>query len=338
MTAADFLTLLYARVPDGALELTFLAPDGAARRPKTAVWWADMPLVVRDPAMPRVHAMNAQGYGVYFGVTVRAARKPSEPRVSPTTGRTYMAAVRGKEADARWLTALWADSDTPGDAGRNALANFGIIPSVIIRSGGGWHGYWLLREPLRITETNRALIKRTLKGLALACGSDTKVAELARVMRLPGTVNTKPGRDGAPCDVWDALPGRYHYHDLELAFAPLVPAPPAPIHRDMSALAPAAVPRWVQGYLERGASVGERNSTLFRAACDYHNAGLPLFQAERELGARARADGLDDESIHKTIASAYARPVQSRSTHPHHQTMARADHAQRLRAEWQDHS
>ena len=72
-----------------------------------------------------------------------------------------------------------------------------LHPSITVFTGGGYQGYVLLEQPLAITDENRADVKRTLQGIAKAIGSDPSVAELARIMRLPGTINTKPGRNGA---------------------------------------------------------------------------------------------------------------------------------------------
>jgi len=55
-----------------------------------------------------------------------------------------------------------------------------------------------------------------------------------------------------------------------------------------------------------GASVGERNGTLFNAACDYEGTRRTKAECLDELGARARADGLADQEITQTIESAYS--------------------------------
>jgi hypothetical protein len=62
-----------------------------------------------------------------------------------------------------------------------------------------------------------------LKGLAEALGGDT-VLTVANSMRLPGTINTKSGREGAVCHIVECTPERrYRLAD----FASMIPHQPA---------------------------------------------------------------------------------------------------------------
>ena len=78
-------------------------------------------------------------------------------------------------------------------------------PSIIVTSGNGVHTYWLLEDYVPVTEDNRDKIRRIMRGhekhthrLAAEHGwkFDT-VSDLARILRVPGTLNhknTPPGR------------------------------------------------------------------------------------------------------------------------------------------------
>jgi len=59
---------------------------------------------------------------------------------------------------------------------------------MTVRSGSGdnAHAYWRLAEPITLDE-----IERLNRRLAQALGSDTRVVDAARVMRIPGTLNHK---------------------------------------------------------------------------------------------------------------------------------------------------
>jgi P4 family phage/plasmid primase-like protien len=70
------------------------------------------------------------------------------------------------------------------------LARLKYPPSIIVLSGGGIHAYWLFKEPLD-TQAEMERIETALKQLADAVGGDLSVCEVSRVMRLPGTHNTK---------------------------------------------------------------------------------------------------------------------------------------------------
>lgn len=227
MNAAQFLQALYGNVPMGWLESTFIAPPDVGLKPKTVVLWRELPLGTVDPAMPKIHEMNRKGYGCYYGVSVRAERKQPEWRVKRKTGEKYWCEYpRGTERDALYLTALYVDVDAKDFGGDLAEARRRVDmvrPSITIATGGGYHGLLLLDEPLALNDDNRGNVKRTLKGIAKHVGSDSSVAELARVLRLPDTVNTKPDRDHARCEVVDHNRLRYRYDDLFVQYAPLIP-------------------------------------------------------------------------------------------------------------------
>jgi hypothetical protein len=102
-------------------------------------------------------------------------------------------ASSGRAENCQHLGALFADVDfgkSSEDAARSQLAAFGLSPSILIHSGGGLHAYWLLDTPLDVA--GRATeIKSLLRRLARAVGGDLVVAEVARVLRIPGTLNHK---------------------------------------------------------------------------------------------------------------------------------------------------
>ena len=72
-------------------------------------------------------------------------------------------------------------------------------PSIIVHSGNGLHAYWLLEEPIAVTDDNREWVKQLLHGherhiLQLGAAQGWKfdpVADLARILRIPGTLNHK---------------------------------------------------------------------------------------------------------------------------------------------------
>ena len=136
---------------------------------------------------------------VYFGVT------PSKRAYSGSSGR-------GKAEDSAALVAFWADVDlssgihntqsqNPPDVKtvRGLLKNI-PTPSIAIHSGGGLHLYWLLEEPFPISdETSRKEAARIVEGWQNVIRQEFKAhgytldatADLARLLRVPGTTNLK---------------------------------------------------------------------------------------------------------------------------------------------------
>lgn len=300
----EFIKLLFGKIPGGYIEIVYLAPETLKIYPRTVVQWATLPLGDIDPELPHIKSMNAKGYSCYFGCTVKANKREPEQRVSDKTGKPYTFYPRSHAVDSEYITALWVDIDEPGRPGYVRAVQMQPPASVIVSSGGGYHAYWLLSKPIKVTDDNRATIKQTLKGMALACGSDTKVADLARIMRLPGTVNTKPGR-GATCEAIDHLPCYYDYMDLELRYAPLA-APRIPVvQRTIPMSASKGMARWVEEYLNTGAREGERNNRAFAAMRWLLDNGYPTTQAESMITQRAATDGLSDDEIRTLVNSAH---------------------------------
>lgn len=172
--SCDFLARFFEHTTE-AVEIRALPnvkDEGAAR-----------PLFTRQAKLVSDHCVKWDDIGraVYFGVATR----------QPGFGK-------GDRAHCCELPALWVDIDTYKlnitkeqaiDAASNQIE---YPPSIIVDSGGGIHCYWLLREPIDIRKTDRdEQIVDVLKQLAGILAGDLSVCDLARIMRLPGTHNTK---------------------------------------------------------------------------------------------------------------------------------------------------
>jgi hypothetical protein len=109
------------------------------------------------------------------------------------------------------------DLDTLGEDPRRYalrhLARLRYRPSVIVFSGGGLHVYWLLTEPLD-TQTEMERIEAVLRRIADVVAGDLAVCEAARVMRTPGTHNTKNGQ-WIEAEVLELTDRRFEFTDVE---------------------------------------------------------------------------------------------------------------------------
>ena len=84
---------------------------------------------------------------------------------------------------------------------------------MVVASGGGYHAYWLFREAIGASE-NRIQVEAALRQLADLVGGDLAVCEIARIMRLPGSHNTKSG-GWAEVKVVHHSHARYELADLQ---------------------------------------------------------------------------------------------------------------------------
>lgn len=193
MDSATFLRTVFGPAPEGLI-LVWTLPNRVSRffdRPEDAAGYA--------------RALEA--YDVYVGVGLQA--RDLGPR------------QRGGARDVIALPGLWADIDIAGPAHAGSkryppdeaaamelLDSLPVPPSLVVHSGHGLQPWWLFSRPWRLdTAAARAQAEARARGwiqtiqlAARARGWDIDaVGDLARVLRLPGSVNHKQA--GAPAPV-----------------------------------------------------------------------------------------------------------------------------------------
>jgi len=133
------------------------------------------------------------GTNVYFGVNpctaipaTNAAGKPAKPEY-----------VRGRVEVIAALNGLLAEFDAKDfggslDATLAHVRSLALPPSVIIASGNGYHCYWLFDEPfvLDSDETRQRAVDVQARWTTFVRG-DKAAKDIARVLRVPGTLNYK---------------------------------------------------------------------------------------------------------------------------------------------------
>jgi hypothetical protein len=88
-------------------------------------------------------------------------------------------------------TVLWADIDAKAmaDGGKEEawyrLSGFTPSPSIIVDSGNGYHGYWLLNTTVAWRQA-----EAIMRAIAEEIGAD-RVYDAPRILRIPGTFNHK---------------------------------------------------------------------------------------------------------------------------------------------------
>jgi hypothetical protein len=199
---ADTLTLLealFAPCEQGFLTFTAIHPDGQHPTPSRHVPLSDRACLTRT--LDRLTAANRTGWGAYVAV---APRKMD-------LGRWR----RGGKNDLVALPALFADIDRPPELVLREIQDFQPAPSCIVASGRGIHLYFFLDQCC----TDFALADRILYGLAAVLRADRMTS--AQSMRLVGTINVKPHRDRARCELLELHPNRRYTLDDFLQYAGL---------------------------------------------------------------------------------------------------------------------
>lgn len=150
---------------------------------RASVWWP-----TEDPAPLPI----GQG-DVYFGIHPCA----DIPTLTTRGTRADPSEVRSRIENIAAINCLFAEYDIKlfEDSWRATGEHIRSLehqPNVIIRSGGGYHSYWLFDEPWRLlTEEDRTRAMEMQAAWVLEVGSDPAAKDLARVLRVPGTLNYK---------------------------------------------------------------------------------------------------------------------------------------------------
>jgi hypothetical protein len=203
-----FLNELFAGKPEELYMLIWTLPEKRSR------WFQGL-----DAAAAAVEALA--GRDVYVGVGL--AR------------RDYGPSQRCPADQVAGLTAAWADLDVLSDAHSKKSLPPSIDqalsvlppempPSIVVATGNGAHAWWLLKEPyLFDMERERAwaasVVLRWQTLLRFNAANRgwafDRLADLARVLRVPGTMNHKDPAHPKPVTVHQVTGRRYNLSDLE---------------------------------------------------------------------------------------------------------------------------
>ena len=204
----EFLRALWEDAT-GYAELRLIAPDKKVHQTFYA-YPDELDKLLADAAKATGH------FNVYYGVCLRFKKG-------------------GKSEDVAQAHALWVDIDfktTPQDKADEFLRTFPIRPSIGIATGGGYHIYWLFKESTTTEELKK--IQPLNRSIAKITGGDPHSTDVARILRMPETLNIKydPPR---PCSIVVFRPElRYTLSDFDNL--PLPPAaPPVPARETTSA-------------------------------------------------------------------------------------------------------
>jgi P4 family phage/plasmid primase-like protien len=154
-----------------------------------------------------------------------------------------------------------------------------LLPSFVVSSGGGLHAYWLFRESIPATSENMEKVEAALHLLSDLVGGDVAVCEISRLMRVPGTHNTKAGAWNEVKVVRDNAAARYELDEIEEWLAEASPV----IDRKDAVRAPS------------GALVADNPFLAVAAKFGFK----PPIDVQQRLGAMSY-QGSGDTSIHQT--------------------------------------
>jgi hypothetical protein len=178
--------------------------------------------------------------GIYARITSLTEEPGLDERGSPS---------RGGEGLAGTLPALWADLDIAGPGHKTAkplppdewsaqkiVTESGLPdPTLWVHSGGGLYPIWRLDPAHQIDDlvATKALSEKWQKAIEAAAvrlgwSYGAGVGDLARVLRVPGTVNRKDGL-ARPCRIVSTTGPTYAFGQLIEGLAAAIAASPLPV-------------------------------------------------------------------------------------------------------------
>jgi archaellum biogenesis ATPase FlaH len=225
--AVTFFKRLFRDCGEGYIDLRFL-PSGEN---------LFIPLSKID-SIPNV-LKKYKGQNAYFGVATRIKGNGTKDGILQIPALGVDIDFNGRSPKAVW----------------KKLRDFQLRPSVIIKTGGGYHVYWFLKRPAAKDQIPE--IECLLKQLASSLDGDMGATDASRILRIPGTLNLK--RDRFPVHLIRFRPTRkYKISDFKF----LSPR----IEKSKHSAKPIA---WADRVLLNGVSEGERNNTITKLAGRY---------------------------------------------------------------------
>lgn len=328
--ASAFLTLIFGGVTDESGNFTVGQMPIWNSATKCTTWCATLP-----DAVTALAAASEACQDAYFPVALHdpsvalAVGQQREYRRAATEGRAPrtlgLEHVRGGVESAVAIVGLWLDEDHA--SGRHKQSNLppnlaavldylrklpdALRLSLLVNTGGGVHGWLLFREPLLLEDdaerARAASLARRFQVLvrvriAPQYAHDA-TADLARVLRVPGTLNTKYGTLAHAIDLDTgesiAVPGDVHRVDPsevedELDLLAVQDSGPRPKRGTEAAPAPA---------------VGSKQSPRVQALLDGSSRirGLFLGTGKPDLGPDGRTRDTTSSGYDFSLVMALAR-------------------------------
>ena len=165
-----FFDILYSSVNKGYLQIQIIKQDNSYFK------YFPFPLNMEE-LESFINKEKGKGH-IFFGIN---------PRSNNTS--------TGTNTDVQELVTFWVDLDSKDfghdmELTRSQLNYFPLKPSIIVNSGHGYHAYWVLHEPIEITQNNFEDITKVSAAIHHKVSADA-THDLRRILRVPSTPNVK---------------------------------------------------------------------------------------------------------------------------------------------------
>jgi hypothetical protein len=201
MDALTFLDLLFGDSVSDQAQIVIWEPNG-----KRPTWCSST-----KQAVERARKRHEEA-DIYFSVCLhdqKVSRAEADEAKAADPKKSGADFARGCARSAVVMGGIWIDIDVRNDHHSkvglaqtldqcvSGVMGLTMKPSIIVTTGGGIHAYWLFKEPWTLEsnaerERAQALCEGFQKWVANTCGFAVDATyDLARVLRLPATINHK---------------------------------------------------------------------------------------------------------------------------------------------------
>lgn len=210
--AQQFLEAILGGVPAEKFGLLWRLP------PRVSLWTRDASAATRWAATACRERAN-----VYCGVALCDKDRGTDKRTSNDSATGLVGFV----SDVDFANKAGAKKQYPkdADAASGIILGTGLTPTIMVHSGNGLQAWWLFNEPWLFDSDDERLTAialstawgATIKEVARRAGCEVdSVHDLARVLRIPGSLNWKDPDNPKPVTiVWHDEAKRYTPADFE---------------------------------------------------------------------------------------------------------------------------
>lgn len=205
--------------------------------------------------------------------------------------------TRGRAEDAAALCAAWSDIDGAWgehknkdglarhpDEVRDWAANCDLPPNILVNSGGGFYGFWLV-DPWALTKETVPQAAQFMQDFQahlrrVAPFAIDATHDLARVLRVPGTINFKA--EPRPV-VWEATNQTLYtvelLWDAARSSAPASTRSAKTVATDVEGVQPDVIPPWLNDVVTQPVPQGQRSEAFHALVGHCKRDGFMLEEA-----------------------------------------------------------
>ncbi|UII57064.1 hypothetical protein LS684_06390 [Cytobacillus spongiae] len=248
MNNVEFMKFWFSEC-EGLVEFRLIGKEGVRGQ-----HFVEVSAINDELLQPFINSGKDKTLNVYFGVATRTEKD------------------KGKEQDVLDVPGLWVDIDPKHASMEEAIhkvSNLPTPPSAIISSGNGIHAYFKLNKPFRIsTSEDFQKIKGMSSGIHKLLNADN-TSDLARLLRVPGSLNVKNPENKQACSVVELTGAVYSIEEFkylnEVEFVPKTTKVEKVVIRDYMPLEleELRVHKHILRLIEEGAEKGNRSEKVF---------------------------------------------------------------------------